>query len=411
MSLAMLALCLSAGAPGAAAATSADPVKAPVTSELRTDHYDIHVEGLDADEVGRMLEQLHDQLKTYFGKEPQGRLAVGIYATQERWAAALQADRQYVPQGAGGYYAPFTKKAYMWLQPSAYFTRQVLLHECTHQFHWLVATGNLAPSALWYTEGLAEYFGMHNWDGKVLQTRVIPAVTLEDYPATAMRNFEAEGTDLQQLFTYAGRPESWALVNFLTEARGEQFRKLAAKLDHQENFAEAWKQVFGDDRATARLSGELHEWIKAHTQPWHIVWVAWQQRGNAIQSESASSSMTILKETPKTLTVEVDPQAKGGAGLVFGYRSVQDFYLFQIHSGHKVSVVRRQDGAWVTVSTDDLQPGKDRSVLSVSQDDKSTTLWANGKKVATIPAIGQVGLNAEGRGATFRIVGSATLGT
>ena len=412
MSLAMLALCLGAGASGATAATSPDPVKAPVVSELQTDHYDIHIEGLDAADVGKMLEQLHAQLKTYFGKEPEGRLAVGIYATQARWAAALQADRQYVPPGAGGYYAPYTKKAYMWLQPSAYFTRQVLLHECTHQFHWLVATGNLAPSALWYTEGLAEYFGMHNWDGKVLQTCVIPAVTLEDYPATAMKNFEAEGTDLQQLFTYAGRPESWALVHFLMDAHGEQFRKLAGKLDHQENFAEAWKQVFGGDAPTARLSGELHEWIKVHAQPWHIVWVNWQQRGTALQSESATSSMTILKETPKTLTVQVEPQGTGGAaGLVFGYRSVQDFYLLQVHHGNKVAIVRRQDGAWVEVSSDALQPGKEHSVLSVSQDDKSTTLWANGKKVATIPAVGQVGLNVESSRATFHIMDSITPGT
>jgi hypothetical protein len=403
--LAATAVCLTVRAPDASAAPSTGAAKAVAVSELRTEHYDIHVEGLDVADVGRMLEQLHAQLKTYFGKAPEERLSVGVYATQERWAAALQADRQAVPVGAGGYYAPFTHKAYLWVQPSAYFTRQVLLHECTHQFHWLVATGNLAPSALWYTEGIAEYFGMHNWDGKTLQTCVIPALTLEDYPAAAMRNFEAEGTDLRQLFAYAGRPESWALVHFLIDEHGDQFRRLAHRLDRQDNFADAWKEVFGGDASTARLSGELHEWIKAHAQPWHIVWVSWQQRGADLQSEADTSSMTILKETPKTLTVEVEPQAAiGAAGLVFGYRSVQDFYMLQLRPGNKVNVVRRQDGAWVQVSTGDLQPGKDRSVLSVSQDDKSTTLWANGKKVGTIPAVGQVGLTAESSRALFHIV-------
>jgi hypothetical protein len=411
MSLAATAVCLSVRAPDASAAPATVAVKAADVSELRTEHYDIHVEGLDVADVGKMLEQLHAQLKTYFGKAPDERLAIGVYATQERWAAALRADRQYVPVGAGGYYAPFTHKAYLWAQPSAYFTRQVILHEATHQFHWLIATGNLAPSALWYTEGIAEYFGMHNWEGKTLQTGVIPAVTLEDYPAAAMRNFEAEGTDLHRLFTFAGRPESWALVHFLIDEHSDQFRRLAHRLDRQDNFAEAWKEVFGGDSSTARLSGELHEWIKVHAQPWHIVWVSWQQRGADLQSDAETSSMTILKETPKILTVEVQPQtAIGAAGLVFGYRSVQDFYMLQLRPGNKVNVVRRQDGAWVRVSTGDLQPGKDRSVLSVSQDDKSTTLWANGKKVGTVPAVGQVGLTAEGSSAVFHIVDSAAPG-
>src|ERR1017187_7201487 len=182
MSLAATAVCLTVRAPDASAAPWAGAVNTTGVSELRTEHYDIHVEGLDVADVGRMLEQLHGHLKSYFGKAPEGRLSVGVYATQERWAAALQADRQYVPLGAGGYYAPFTRKAYLWVQPSTYFTRQVLLHECTHQFHWLVATGNLAPSALWYTEGIAEYFGMHNWDRKTRQTCGIPGGTLAGHP-------------------------------------------------------------------------------------------------------------------------------------------------------------------------------------------------------------------------------------
>ena len=411
MSLAALAVCLCVRAPGASAAPSADPVKAPAASELRTEHYDIHVEGMDAAEVGNMLEQLHAQLKVYFGKAPEGRLPVGVYATRERWAAALRADRQYVPPVAGGYYAPFTRKAYMWVQPSAYFTRQVLLHEVTHQFHWLVATGNLAPSAGWYTEGLAEHFGMHNWDGKNLQTGVIPAVTLEDYPATALRNFEAEGNDLQKLFAREGRPESWALVHFLMDTRGGQFHKLAAMLDRQDNFAEAWKQAFGGETDTAHLSLEFREWIKGHAQPWQIVWASWQQRGVNIGGESWTSALTVLKETPKTLSVEVQSSATAGAaGLVFGYQSVNDFYVLQVRPGQKVNVSRRLNGAWVKVSKDDLPLGKDYSVLTVSQDDKSTTLWANDKKVGTISAVGQVGLNVEGSRALFHIVTPATPG-
>ena len=180
-------------------------------------------------------------------------------------------------------------------------------------------------------------------------------------------------------------------------------------LDRQDDFAEAWKRVFGGQ--TPHLSLEFHEWIKGHAQPWRIVWVSWQQRGANIGGESWTSSLAVLKETPKTLTAEVQSSATAGAaGLVFGYQSVNDFYLLQVRPGNKVNVCRRLNGVWVQVAKDDLQPGKDRSVLSVSQDDKSSTLWANGKKVIAIPVVGQVGLNVEGSRALFHIVSPAAPG-
>lgn len=397
-----LALSLMVLAPIAGAVPVANGPAAASGSDLHTEHYDLHVEGLDAAEVGSMLEQLHAQLRAYFGTAPGQRLSVAVYSTRERWASALQAEGQYVPPRAGGYYAPGTHKAYLWLQPTAYFTRQVLLHEVTHQFHWLTASGNKSPTATWYYEGLAEYFGMHNWDGKRLETGVIPAVTLEDYPSRAMRNFEAFGGDLQRMLAGGDRPESWALVHFLMDEYPSQFRKLAAKLDRQEDAAGAWKESLGSD--WSQMAGQFQQWMWNHRQPWQIVWVSWQQRGDAIEGDCGTSGITLLKETPKALTVEIEPQTAGGAaGLVFAYQSKEDFYLLQVRPDEKFYVVRRQNGAWSPVSSGELPRGGGHSVLSVTQDDKSTVLRANSQSVSTISAVGQMGLNAEGCRALFRI--------
>ncbi len=372
------------------------------TADLLTAHYDLHVEGLDAREVGDMLEQLYAQLRNYFGAAPRGRLRLALYATREKWASAIQADGERVPPKAGGYYAPYTQKVYAWIQPSVYSTRHLLLHEATHQFHWLAATGNAAPSANWYIEGLAEYFGMHNWDGKSLRTGLVPTITLEDYPAAAWKKYEAAGADLQTMCYRADRPEAWALVRFLLETHHDQFRRLAARLDRQDEPIAAWKEVFGND--AAGLSQEFGNWLRNHTQPWQIVWVAWQQRGDAIECESQTMSMTILKETPKTFTVQVEPQTVGGtAGLVFGYESQRDFYLFHAAPDNNVRILRRQNGSWVTVFLQTLSPAENCRVLSVTADEKSTTLWAGGKKITTIAAIGQVGLSAENGRALFRL--------
>ena len=74
---------------GAAACLSGAP--AARADDLTTEHYRLHVEGLDAADVGAMLEALHAQLKTYFGKAPREPLCVEVYATAERWGAALKA--------------------------------------------------------------------------------------------------------------------------------------------------------------------------------------------------------------------------------------------------------------------------------------------------------------------------------
>ena len=114
-------------------------------------------------------------------------------------------------------------------------------------------------------------------------------------------------------------------------------------------------------------------------------------------------SLAVLKQTPRSLRVRIQPDSAGAAaGLVFGYRSASDFYLFQALPNSTVRVVRRDGSGWTSVPLGGVGAIKDCSVLSVTQDDRSTTLWAAGKKIATVATTGQVGLNVQSGGAMFQ---------
>ena len=280
--------------------------------------------GPDAEMVGRMLDGLHVQLAEFFGRRPEGRLEVEIYATRDAYREALRRDGlNYV--GGGGYYAPGTKKVYLYPQPSEYFSRQLILHEAAHQFHFLAATGNSAPRSAWYVEGLAEYFAMHRFDDDALETGVVPAVTLEDYPAKAIGALEACDWDLEGVVygrVKAGRPLAWSLVHFLVNCHPAEFKQLARKLDRNQEPAAAWQATLG--RITPEFVGEYRKWVEDHAQPWSIVWAAWQELGDKIEGHSRVVGVSVLKETPRRLEAEMElaaRQAQGGGGVWLSFAS------------------------------------------------------------------------------------------
>lgn len=354
-----------------------------------TEHYDIHAEGVDEADVGRMLEALHADLTKHFGRAPKEKLRVEIYKTRDAWADALKRDKQIVPEGAGGYYAPGTKKAYLYAQPSEYFTRQLILHEATHQFHYLAATGNRNVAEGWYTEGIAEYFGMHNWDGKTLKTGVVPAVTLEDYPAKALEQFDARKQDFPGLIGgTADRPEAWALFHFLMNNHRTKFKAMTPLLDQGKKAADAWKSVFGK----ADFGKAFREWLVEKQQPWKIVWVSWQELGDRIEGKSDVNGLAVLKKSPDRLEVEIESDAL--AGLVFGYKSADEFTVFQRTAGG-YRVVRRKDGKWETLATGDKK-GK----LAAT---RKGELFVDGEKIGSFDA-GDLGLNVDGGRALFKVV-------
>lgn len=371
--------------------------------DLKTEHYDLHVETLDAADVGAMLEELHRTLTGHFGKAPEGLLRVEVYSTQERWHNALRADGQITPQ-AGGYYAPGTRKAYLFIQPSAYFTRQLILHEATHQFHLLATCGISSPGNFWYIEGIADYFGMHNWDGVHLETGGVRAITLEDYPAKALANFDAMKQNLEGLIAGTvkpDRPEAWALVHFLMHTHAERFRKLETELNLGKPPLCSWRKIFGP--VSLRLAGEFRAWILKHQQPWKIEWIEWQERGDGLEGRSETSALAVLKSTPESLAVDLgEVTGETRAGVVFGYQSTDEFYVVQVLAGDRGWVVRRHAGEWAILTGTDVPRPDGPNRVSVSLIDGKARASINGRELGAWEAPGQLGLDVEAGGATFR---------
>jgi hypothetical protein len=252
---------------------------------------------------------------------------------------------------------------------------------------------------------------MHNWDGRRLRTGVVPAVTLEDYPARAAEALRKLRGNLPG--TLAGnapcpRPLAWALVHFLMSEHPRRFRRLARRLDRREEPWRAWQEVFGD--LTPGLSADLAAHLAANVQPWKVVWIAWQQRGDAIEGRSDTNALAVLKRTPASLSAEIE--ATGGwmkAGLAFGYRSEEDFHLFQAVGG-RWRVLRRKGTVWVHLRRGRLPapPPGGRHVLTVAPSKGAAALRANGREVASVAveAGGKVGLNVDGCTARFRVMAS-----
>lgn len=370
-------------------------------TRVTTAHYDLVVDGLDGADIGRMLETAYPRWSAFFGGSPDGRLPGKIFGTLDGMKAAMAADG-ITYGGGGGYYHPANRTFYAFAQPSAFFTRMLILHEATHQFHFLAATGNRGPAAEWYTEGLAEYFGMHNWDGKTLQTGVVPSVTLEDYPAQASKQLAALEDDAQAVAVGTARcdrPLAWALVHYLVNVRPGWWRALSGRLDDHELPSTAWANACGE--AGPDLGRDLRAWIDAHQQPLRIAWIAWQERGELLEGKAGVVSAVFFKEAPASFEAEIElVSGDEKAGIAFN-RKGDEYSLFQV-LGSTARVVRREGGAWKRLASADV-PAHDRATVSFRRDGADAVLSANGVEVFRAPFDGEVGLNVEGCCARFRL--------
>ena len=375
----------------------------------RTGHYDLYIESLDVDEVADLVEQFHTQATAFFGgKSPADSvLAVTIFATRERFHAALKADGQPEVQ-AGGYYSPERKKVYLFVQPSAYFTRQLLLHEIAHQFHFLVACENRGPKLGMYTEGIAEFLAMHDWDGKRLTIATIPSISLEDYPAAALTHFiqtlDRGFVRMLDGLVRADRPEAWATVRFLWQEDPMRFREWCDRLDRHEDPVEARRAVYGDED----LAASFEKWLESHQQPWRIATIAWQQRGEWIEGSSPNNTVGIalLKNAPaESFLIQMKPGAAPVlAGIVVNYHGADDYRLLQWSSRESVSLLRRKNGKWTREGSWKvplLESGPVGFGFHVVKD--GLELLVNGKSLITVSADGAVGVHTQQGTSLFRV--------
>lgn len=425
-------------APVATAAPTAPPTPAVAVdgSRVTTAHYDLVVDGLDGADIGRMLETAFPQWSAFFGRAPAGRLPGKIFGTLDGMKAAMAADG-ITYGGGGGYYHPANRTFYAFAQPSAFFTRMLILHEATHQFHFLAATGNQGYSGFWYGEGLAEHFGMHNWDGTRLSTGIVPAISLEDYPAQALAEFDAHDRDLGALVADRGgwtRASGWGVVSWLIDERPAGAKALFDRLNRREDLVASWAAAFGpmsDVDAAAYRS-----WLTRHQQPWREVWRAVEQRGDVLVAASGVNALAVRKAAldaplagnarpplgaatidvaPAPLAVSLEPRdGPLRAGIVVGFVDAQHFVVVQLLASRDIWAFRMTPAGWQWLTgarAPDPDPDRagGRDVLEARPADGGAGGWTvavNGADIVTVPDEGLAGINVDGCTVAFREVGA-----
>jgi hypothetical protein len=166
-----------------------------------------------------------------------------------------------LPEFPNGY--TYNGECYLFEQTGDYYRRHLFLHEGTHAFQFYVAK---LHSDQWYTEGVAEYLGLHEWkDGKLklglMPTAVdqVPKWGRIEYLQQAIRRGETltfaqlrnlQGPSYANTVSYAW---SWAAIAVMEHH--PQYRERARKFRtaaRETNFRDAWQKLFAADQADLR---------------------------------------------------------------------------------------------------------------------------------------------------------------
>lgn len=367
-----------------------------------------------AEEYADLLEAAWWRFREFFDAEPKlaegEKLVVRFLATKEAFVAALRADGQPVPE-SGGYYSPANRTAYLWRQPTRYYSRCLLLHEAAHQFHFLSRTGNRSVPCGWYVEGLAEYLCRHRWDGERVELGVRPLISLKDYSAAAAGELAA-GADLGAEIEAdrLSRPLSYALVRFLLDgANAAKFRRVMDRFDRGDPSAALLYRTFGPPK---KLAARLTEWLVGEQEPWSQVFNQWEEVSpGRIRGESGPNIVSFCR--PKaavarlSATLEVPAGPEWTAGLLLARDGPDDYTVAILFSGKVVRVNRRKDGKWISLATAACPPaGPDGTLRLAAAREGGTVRFSIGDaEIGRFELPGeQLGLALQGGIAVFRHV-------
>jgi hypothetical protein len=313
-------------------------------------HYDLHLEVPDegrAKEIARMAEAAWASLSGSFGASPPlgdgERLRIGWFANKSAWEIAITKDGDVPPPSTGGYYSPRSKRAYLWTQPTIWYTNSVFLHELFHQFHYLTRTDN-TPRPDWYVEGLAEHVSRHGWDGECLWLAQAPQLTQEDLPAQALAAFE-NGVDLAAVTrgVPASRAVYWALWHHLDATMPpDALASMMGALDR--GVAGTWAPTDGFDAL-------VRQTVLASQEPLAPLYAQWAHvRPGIVRSVAKAFTAAEVKGGATRLEVEALPQDRG-AGVLVAHGGPDDLEAWLVDRDGKVTVfaVRRGVPSWRAV--------------------------------------------------------------
>jgi hypothetical protein len=381
-----------------ASATSA--AEGPVVSEGA--HYRLVSTGTqaEADEWVRMLEAAWPQYAEFFGKAPpaakDAKLAVAFFETIGDMQAAIRKAGGAPPKDAGGYYDPGSKTAFAWRQPSAWYTRTLLLHECAHQFHLLSRVAARTDLPAWYVEGVAEHVSHHTWDGERLRLGVVPLLSLEKRAGVALDAAKSSKLDLEALFDNRGeadRSQCMHVVRYLCQAEGGKLRpkfdEVAAKLDRGAKLdAKSCASAFGP---TKKLAASIASWLPTVQEPWECVTIEWDARAaDALRGHSASVvSLCRRRAATRSVSARMRVHAAGArkGGVLLRFGGSDDFDVGIVTGAGRFYVDRRKSGSWTRL-VEGAAPAPEEGAWRVGavRDGGSVAFVVAGETVASIEA-------------------------
>jgi hypothetical protein len=359
-------------------------------------------------------------LLAHFKDKPDGRLRVEIFERSQAYLTAIKSAGAKTTGTAikdlsesGGIYLSSTKTLYVNYEPYAErnktFWRDygVMLHEATHQFHDLVCRkrGARLPDALWFVEGLAEFFEIYRWDGRALQTGMMPIMDDQRRAARTLKVLEDCQWDIDGIITGARAPNPefyavwWMLVQFLARDNTIKFNELAALLNHGTDTAEAWKKVYGplDQRFVQRF----RSWVQRSQTPWVCASGMWMEIGGWIKGAPPEPvedrvALVVLNSAVQNFSAQVRVDTKDAwAGLVFGCKNQnRDFYALLVsHDGTEARVSKIIGGKAEVLETRKISKTGGLNALALLRNGNTVTLFANNKEITKLQGIdGGVGL-------------------
>jgi len=364
----------------------------------------------EGEEYLHLAEALHGKLKEHFEAEPPGgkKLEVLFWPDAESFRRGGAADG--VDAGAltaGGVYWTGTRKAYFWRQPSANFTRHLFLHELTHQFHFLAVMDNQARCPAWYSEGLAEHFGYHRWDGTTLEPGIDDVLGLEQDIPNMVEEARTGTYDVAAVVEGArggDKPPCWAAVHWLLSSPDPKvrarFRAAERKMWRGVKGKGLVESVLGPDEKAARAAA--NRYLSGLRTTWKIEWISWDARGSTLVGESGVVSLLRMREAPAGAPfIEASVKSAASAGLVLAFRTTDDFLAVYRRPSGRIEITRRKPGGWENLAAAEAPPGEAAVLRAEVLDGKTVRVLVGGTEVLRCepggdPARGSVGLFVDG---------------
>lgn len=365
---------------------------------VRTPHYELHaqLELARAEELARMLEAALSEYQAFFGAERVATMrVVKIFRDEAAFEAGLVADGLPMVDEAGGYYEPSNDTAYLYVQPTRYYTDVLTLHEAAHQLHHRSASASGFP--FWYVEGIAEMLGRHDWDGRCVRLGVRPLLSQEDLSDDALSELTATGATLASIVETApttSRPLACEVLRYFgREGAPDEaaFRAFRLAVDGGADLTSTLHAMLGD---LAERDADFAAFVAADQEPMAVVYLEWTHLDSTSLRGSSPGAFSIARVKTELSHFEVTftPPATAGwsAGVLTGWTDVSHWHALVVREGGRLARFEVDGSAtwWdepTTVAPDasgayhvsvELAPGTVHVEVNGTAFDRTTTLGA-----------------------------------